>query len=93
MNQKAAFWASGKAPAGVVTTTRYGNELAWIGMMLVHSEYRRRGIATALMDAAINICDQRKLVVLSWMLHQTGLKCMNVWGFVLSWSFIAGRVT
>lgn len=39
--------------AGVVTTTRYGYELAWIGMMLVHPDYRRRGIASELMDKAI----------------------------------------
>lgn len=41
-------------PAGVVTTIRYGNELAWIGMMLVHPDYRRRGVASALMDGAID---------------------------------------
>ena len=42
------------APAGVVTTIRYGDDLAWIGMMLVHSDFRRRGIASALMEAAID---------------------------------------
>ena len=38
---------------GTVTTTSYGTELAWIGMMLVHPEYRRRGIGTELMNAAM----------------------------------------
>lgn len=39
--------------AGTVTTTRHGKDLAWIGMMLVHPDYRRRGIATILMNTAI----------------------------------------
>lgn len=39
---------------GTVTTTSYGTDLAWIGMMLVHPDYRRRGIATVLMRTAID---------------------------------------
>lgn len=35
------------------TTTRYGPELAWIGMVLVDPEFRRRGIASRLMKAAL----------------------------------------
>jgi predicted N-acetyltransferase YhbS len=38
---------------GTTTTTVYGTDLAWIGMVLVDPEYRRRGIATQLMEAAI----------------------------------------
>lgn len=41
-------------PAGTVTTTAYGTDLAWIGMMLVHPDFRRRGIATVLMQRAID---------------------------------------
>jgi len=37
---------------GTVTTIRYGG-LSWIGMMLVDSAYRRRGIAKRLMGRAI----------------------------------------
>lgn len=36
------------------TTTTYGRELAWIGMVLVDPLYRRRGIATKLMHAALD---------------------------------------
>ena len=39
--------------AGTTTTTTYGNELAWIGMVLVDPDYRRMGIATKLMNAAL----------------------------------------
>jgi len=35
------------------TTTTYGRELAWIGMVLVDPECRRLGIATKLMHAAL----------------------------------------
>jgi len=39
---------------GTATTTIYGSELAWIGMVLVDPEHRRKGIATRLMEAAMN---------------------------------------
>src|SRR6185369_9144883 len=38
---------------GTTTTTTYGNELAWIGMVLVDPQQRRQGIATQLMNVAI----------------------------------------
>lgn len=41
------------ASAGTATTVGYGGELAWIGMVLVHPEYRRRGIARALVQRCI----------------------------------------
>jgi ribosomal protein S18 acetylase RimI-like enzyme len=42
------------APAGTATTTVYGPELAWIGMVLVHPEFRRRGIGTALLQRCMD---------------------------------------
>lgn len=39
---------------GTVTTTSYGNELAWIGMMLVDPAHQRRGIGGSLMKCAMN---------------------------------------
>ncbi len=38
---------------GTTTTTTYGRELAWIGMVLVDPQYRHRGIATRLMRGAL----------------------------------------
>ena len=40
-------------PAGTATTTIYGPELAWIGMVLVHPDLRRRGIGRALLKHCI----------------------------------------
>jgi len=39
---------------GTVTTTTYGTKLAWIGMVLVPPEYRRRGIGSALLKKGIS---------------------------------------
>ena len=38
---------------GTTTTTSYGRDLAWIGMVLVDPEYRRLGIGTCLMRKAL----------------------------------------
>jgi len=43
------------------TTTTYGRELAWIGMVLVDPAYRRRGIATRLMDVALEYLTRKGL--------------------------------
>lgn len=40
-------------PAGTATTICYGTDLAWIGMVLVHPAFQRRGIGTALLHGAI----------------------------------------
>ena len=39
---------------GTTTTTVYDNELAWIGMVLVHPDYRRLGIATKLLGTSLD---------------------------------------
>ena len=39
---------------GTTTTTRYGKDLAWIGMVLVAPEHRRQGIAAQLMNVALD---------------------------------------
>lgn len=42
-------------PVATAVTVAYGNELGWIGMMLVHPDFRRRGIARVLMDHSIEV--------------------------------------
>ena len=39
--------------AGTATTIRYGDRFGWIGMVLVHPDYRRLGIGTHLLNRAI----------------------------------------
>ena len=38
---------------GTVTTITYQNRLSWVGMLLVAPEFQRRGVGTALLQAAI----------------------------------------
>ena len=51
---------------GTVTTTIYGQALAWIGMMLVHPDHRGRGIGTGLMRQALEY------------LRDRGVKCVKL---------------
>jgi GNAT superfamily N-acetyltransferase len=53
-------------PAGTATTIRYGRELAWIGMLLVHPEFRRRGLGRALLGACLDY------------LHGCGVACVKL---------------
>src|SRR5215213_11315770 len=39
---------------GTTTTTMYGKDLGWIGMVLVDPQQRRQGIATQLMNVALD---------------------------------------
>lgn len=38
---------------GAVATVHYGNKLGWMGMLMVHPDFRRRGIGSALMNHGI----------------------------------------
>ena len=40
-------------PSGTATTTAYGTDLAWIGMVIVHPDLRRHGIGKALLNHCI----------------------------------------
>src|ERR1044071_2630536 len=42
------------AVVGTTTTTTYGDELAWVGMVLVDPPHRRQGIAAKLMSFALD---------------------------------------
>lgn len=41
------------SPAGTATTVSYGTDLGWIGMVLVHPDWRRRGVGAALLRHAL----------------------------------------
>jgi GNAT superfamily N-acetyltransferase len=72
---------------GTVTTTRYGNGLGWIGMMLVHADFRRRGIATALMRRAMAYLDDKVVRCIKLDATPEGQFVYEQLGFVTEWKF------
>ena len=48
---------------GTTTTTTYGKDLAWIGMVLVDPHERRQGIATRLMNVALDYLNDKVATV------------------------------
>ena len=44
---------------GTTTTTTYGDELAWVGMVLIDPQHRRQGIAAKLMSVALEYLNPR----------------------------------
>ena len=45
---------SNGTPVGTATTKCYGSDLAWIGMVLVHPDFRRQGIGRALLQRCLD---------------------------------------
>ncbi|MAI33232.1 MAG: GNAT family N-acetyltransferase [Rubripirellula sp.] len=72
---------------GTVTTTCYGNQLAWIGMMLVHEEYRRQGIAKELIKTCLDHLHSRKIRCIKLDATPTGKLVYSQLGFQDEWSF------
>jgi GNAT superfamily N-acetyltransferase len=47
--------------AGTTTLVCYDRRLAWIGMVLTHPEFRRRGLARRLMEHALQTCNDLRI--------------------------------
>ena len=71
---------------GTVTTTRYGTSLAWIGMMLVHPEFRRRGIATMLMNRSLQYLQACGVRCIKLDATPEGQHVYERLGFTAEWS-------
>lgn len=48
-------------PVATLTTTCFQDRLAWIGMVLTHPDFRRRGIAGKLMEHALQFLQNRQI--------------------------------
>lgn len=69
-------------PAGSGLVIKAGTSLAWIGMILVDSRYRRQGIATALMKRCMNLARlEMKCSVVGLDATETGLQVYKKLGF------------
>lgn len=69
---------------GTATTTSYGNEVAWIGMVLVHPDFRRRGIASALLRHCLDFLSSIRAVELD--ATPLGKPLYEQLGFVEKWA-------
>ncbi|HEY5910881.1 MAG TPA: GNAT family N-acetyltransferase [Verrucomicrobiae bacterium] len=71
---------------GSVTTTAYGQTLAWIGMMLVHPKHRRQGIGRQLMRQAIQSLNAKKVRCIKLDATPAGFPLYQQLGFVSEWT-------
>lgn len=74
------------AVVGTVTTTTYGNPLAWIGMMLVQPERRRLGIGTQLMRQALQSLEDKQVKCVKLDATPAGFPLYQRLGFVGEWT-------
>ncbi|MFT4558396.1 MAG: GNAT superfamily N-acetyltransferase [Planctomycetaceae bacterium] len=76
-----------RVPVGTVSTTSYGTKVAWIGMMLVLPEYRRRGIARRLMETSIDYLRGRNVTCIKLDATPLGQPLYEQLGFHAEWGF------
>lgn len=79
--------SSNGTPVGTVTTTSYGGELGWIGMMLVHPEYRRRGIASKLIRVSMEYLSGLNIRCTKLDATPAGKPVYERLGFRAEWEF------
>jgi GNAT superfamily N-acetyltransferase len=77
---------SERVPAGTATTTVYGAALAWIGMVLVHPDHRRRGIGRALLERCIEHLRARGVRCIKLDATPAGKQVYDGLGFKDEWT-------
>lgn len=73
-------------PAATITTTNYADRVAWIGMVLVHPGFRRRGIATAIMKHALEYLQSKGVRCVKLDATSEGQRVYQQLGFRAEWS-------
>lgn len=76
---------------GSVTTTPLGKRVAWIGMMLVHPEFRRRGIARGLMLRVIELLRKQGFATIGLDATPYGKPLYEQLGFRSAWGWSRWR--
>jgi len=74
------------APAGTATTITYGPALAWIGMVLVHPDFRRRGIGRALLEQCLEHLRVRGVRCIKLDATPAGRQVYDGLGFEVEWT-------
>jgi len=87
MNREGCFLAEWNGiPAGTATTTTYGTDVAWIGMVLVDVAYRQRGIGRALLEACIDHLQSRGVHCIKLDATPLGKPVYEALGFQTEWT-------
>lgn len=73
------------SPAGTATTVVYGPELAWIGMVLVHPDFRRRGVGRALLERCLEYLRGRDVRCIKLDATPAGQPVYEGLGFKAEW--------
>jgi GNAT superfamily N-acetyltransferase len=76
------------SPVGTATTLRYASEVAWIGMVLVHPEHRRRGIGRALLNHCIALLQARRIRCIKLDATPAGKQVYDGLGFKSEWTLV-----
>lgn len=63
------------------TLLRYGDKLGWLGMVLTHPSYRRRGFARCLVESVLRIGEERGLKAIKLDASDEGLPLYENLGF------------
>ena len=94
MNREGCFLAEWNGlPAGTATTTTYGTDVAWIGMVLVDEAYRQRGIGRALLEACIDHLQSRGIRCIKLDATPLGKPVYEALGFQTEWTLARWEVT
>jgi GNAT superfamily N-acetyltransferase len=72
-------------PAGTATTITYGSTVAWIGMVLVHPDHRRRGVGSALLERCIEHLRERGVRSIKLDATPAGKRVYDGLGFKDEW--------
>ena len=68
--------------AASTTVLCYGNDLAWVGMVLTAPEFRRRGFAESLIVHALEFAESRKIANLKLDATDSGIELYRKYGFM-----------
>lgn len=67
--------------AATTTLLCYGQELAWLGMVLTRQHYRRRGLARMLLEHALSVADERGIATVRLDATEQGIRLYERLGF------------